>query len=173
MIKKIFVLTIFIFLTSCGYEATFSQKNLELHNFNVGKIDFKGSRNVNIRLNQKLLTIQKENVKKAVSQTKFILNIVSESSTTVITKDAKGNPATYENTVTVVLNVSGGPGINNAVYTGSTKYDHLEDRIELRKYEREIEFNLAENIANDILFDLSSLNEGIRKSSENSDINDN
>ena len=44
-------------------------------------------------------------------------------------------------------------------YIENFKYNNLEDKIELRNYEREIKLNLAENITNKIIFDIAKLDD--------------
>ena len=155
MLKKKFIIIVLLFLPSCGYEAMYSQKNVEIYNFSLTELSYSGDRIVNIKLDQKLKPFKKQKKK---SDNLYRLQITSKSNIEVITKDSKGDPSAYENTVTVNANFMAKGKTNNLDYNMSFKYDHIEDRIELQKYEREIIFNLSENIANDLLFDLSNLN---------------
>tara|TARA_B100000787_G_scaffold83467_1_gene61452 strand:- start:2026 stop:2559 length:534 start_codon:yes stop_codon:yes gene_type:complete len=177
MIRKNFVLIFFIFFTSCGYEAIFSKKNFDLYNFTISEINFEGDRVVNIRLNQKLMTVKRSDTKSKKiidNENKYTLDIISNSIKTITAKDSKGDPASYKITVTASLNAKGtNSNIKNSAYNSSFKYDNLTDKIELRNYERQIKFNLAENIANEILSDISNLSGNSETSLNISDLDAN
>ena len=63
MQKKIFTLLIFLFLSSCGYEAIYSKKNYKNYNFFISKLSFVGDRDINLRMKERLnnYTLNKKN----------------------------------------------------------------------------------------------------------------
>ena len=54
MQKKIFTLLLFLFLSSCGYEAIYSKKNSKNYNFFISKLNFAGDRDINLRMKERL-----------------------------------------------------------------------------------------------------------------------
>ena len=54
MQKKIFSFLLLFLLSSCGYEATYSKKNLLNYDFSISEINFTGDREVNIKMEEKL-----------------------------------------------------------------------------------------------------------------------
>ena len=54
MQRKIFTLLLFLFLSSCGYEAIYSKKNSKNYNFFINKLSFVGDRDINLRMKEKL-----------------------------------------------------------------------------------------------------------------------
>ena len=54
MLKKTFLLILFLFVYSCGYEAIHSKKNMVSYNFSINEINFVGDREVNLKIKQKL-----------------------------------------------------------------------------------------------------------------------
>ena len=70
MEKKIFTFILLIFLSSCGYEATYSVKNIKSYDFSISKLNFIGEREVNLKIKQKL-----NNYTLTKNDKKFILKI--------------------------------------------------------------------------------------------------
>ena len=54
MKKKIFTFLLFLFLSSCGYEATYSLKNRLIYAFSISEMVFTGDRQVNLKIKQLL-----------------------------------------------------------------------------------------------------------------------
>ena len=63
MQKKIFLLLVFLLLSSCGYEAIYSKKNSLNYNFSISKLNFVGDRDINLKMKEKLTnyTLDKKN----------------------------------------------------------------------------------------------------------------
>ena len=64
MLKKKIIIIVLLFLPSCGYEAMYSQKNVEIYNFSLTELSYSGDRIVNIKLDQKLKPFKKQKKKK-------------------------------------------------------------------------------------------------------------
>ena len=69
MEKKIFTFILLIFLSSCGYEAIYSVKNINNYNFSISKLSFIGDREINLKIKQKL-----NNYTQETKDINFILN---------------------------------------------------------------------------------------------------
>ena len=54
MFKRIVTLLLLIFISSCGYNAIYSKKNLVNSDFSISKLSFVGNRDVNLKLKEKL-----------------------------------------------------------------------------------------------------------------------
>ena len=52
MEKKIFTFLLFLFLSSCGYEAIYSLKNRVNYAFKISKLELSGDRQVNLKMKQ-------------------------------------------------------------------------------------------------------------------------
>ena len=70
MIKKILIPILLLFLSTCGYEAMYSQKNNAYHNFSISEMVLDGENNINIRIKSKL-----NNYTLVEKDKKFILKI--------------------------------------------------------------------------------------------------
>ena len=54
MIRKIFLLIIFLLISSCGYETIYSKKNINVYNFSLNETNFIGDRIINLKIKEKL-----------------------------------------------------------------------------------------------------------------------
>ena len=55
MLKKIIFPVLFLFLSSCGFEAIHSKKNVVNYNFFISELTTNGNRDVNIKIREKLI----------------------------------------------------------------------------------------------------------------------
>ena len=153
MQKKIFVFLLLIFLSSCGYEAIHSKKNISNYNFSIIKLNFNGDREVNLRINAKL-----NNYTLVKRDKEFTLNISSMSERVITVKDASGNATAYKNIITIAIDVlNDGKLKNSFTIVENFNYNNNSNNFDLKRYEREIKNNLSEVIANKIIFKLSNM----------------
>jgi outer membrane lipopolysaccharide assembly protein LptE/RlpB len=151
MKKKISTFLLLLILSSCGYEAKYSSKNLKKYNFSINKMNFIGDRVFNIRMKGKLIRFTK-----SVSEKNFILEISSESEKITTAKDRSGDPTNFKNIIQVNVNVSKSNGLKESFSISENfSYKNNSDKFELEKYEREIKNNLAELAAEKIINRLS------------------
>ena len=54
MFKKTFLICVFLFITSCGYEAMHSIKNLSKYDFSIKNVNYSGDRDVNLKIEQRI-----------------------------------------------------------------------------------------------------------------------
>ena len=150
MLKKIIVpILLLLLMSSCGYEAIYSQKNLINYDFSISELTFIGDRDVNIKIKQKInnYTLDKKDKN-------YVLKISSDTKRVVIAKDAAGDPTSYKSTITVNIE---GNFQNNFQIVESFDYNNDVDKFNLKKYEKEIINNLAETAAEKILYKLSKI----------------
>ena len=152
MKKKIFTFLLFLFLSSCGYEATYSLKNRSIYAFSISEIVLTGDRQINLKIKQLLNPYTNPKIEE---EKKFILNIFSSSEKIITTKDAAGDAVKFKNEITVKVQVLlDGKNATNLVIIEDFIYDNNPDTFELRTYENQIKNNLAEAAVNKILFKL-------------------
>ena len=152
MKKKIFTFLLFLFLSSCGYEATYSLKNRSIYAFSISELVLTGDRQINLKIKQLLNPYTNPKIEE---EKKFILNISSSSEKIITTKDAAGDAVKFKNEITVKVQVLlDGRNATNLVIIEDFIYDNNPDTFELRTYENQIKNNLAEAAVNKILFKL-------------------
>ena len=152
MKKKIFTFLFFLFLSSCGYEATYSLKNRSIYAFSISELVLTGDRQINLKIKQLLNPYTNPKIEE---EKKFILNISSSSEKIITTKDAAGDAVKFKNEITVKVQVLlDGKNDTNLVIIEDFIYDNNSDTFELKTYENQIKNNLAEAAVNKILFKL-------------------
>jgi len=153
MIKKIFILILLFFVTSCGYEAIHSNKNTLNYNFSISQLTFFGDRVTNLKIKEKLnnYTLNKKNKT-------YILKISSDVEKIIIAKDVSGDPTTFK--LTIIINVEvlmDNNFKNNLQITENFNYNNNNNKFDLRRYEEEIKNNLAETASDKLIFKLSNI----------------
>ena len=155
MEKKIFTFLLFLFLSSCGYEAIYSQKNRVNYAFKISELELSGDRQVNLKMKQILNNYRDPSI--TIEDGKdFELKISTESEKITTSKDAAGNATKFKNEITINVQVSmrGTPKTNFSV-TENFLYNNNSNTSELRSYENQIKNNLTETAVNKIILKLS------------------
>ena len=144
MKKKIFTFLLFLFLSSCGYEAIYSLKNRPTYAFQISKLELSGDRQVNLKIKQILSSYSNPNI--AIENGKiFELKISSDSEKITTTKNASGDATKFENEITLKVQVSMDRTIiSNFSVTEKFIYNNNSNTSELRSYENQIKNNLTE-----------------------------
>ena len=149
--KKItLTLILFLMLTSCGYKALYSNKNL---NLNIIKIE-------KIKKNKLNLTIEKRlnNFSNKQALNKISLKIDAEKEIKVVSKNMQGNPSRYQ--MIIKLNIDIIDNQNKKINKNITQdfsYNTNSNRFTLSQYEIEIEEVLINKIIDELIKDLSKL----------------
>ena len=152
MKKKIFTFLLFIFLSSCGYDATYSLKNRSIYAFSISEMVLTGDRQINLKIKQLL---NPYNNPKSEKEKNFMLNISSSSKKIITIKDAAGDAVKFKNKIIVKVQVFlNGENASNLVVIEDFIYNNNSDKIELRAYENQIKNNLAETAVDKIIFKL-------------------
>ena len=153
MEKKIFTFILLIFLSSCGYEATYSVKNTKNYNFSISKLNFIGDREINLKIKQKLSNYTQE-----IKDINFILKITSTSEKIILAKDAAGDSTNFKIETIVNIDVFNKEKLkSNFIITESFNYENNSNKFELKNYEKEIKRNLADIITEKLIFKLSNI----------------
>jgi len=153
MLKKIFILFFFLFLSSCGYEAIHSKKNVRGLDFSINELNFIGDKTVNLKIKERLnnYTINKKDKN-------FSLTISSSSRKNIIAKNTSGDPSIFKNTIVVDVKILTKDKFeNNLKIIEGFNYNNNSNKFELKKYEKEIKNNLAKTVADKLIFKLSNI----------------
>ena len=149
--KKItLTLILFLMLTSCGYKALYSNKNLNLNIIKIEKIE----------KNKLNLTIEKRlnNFSNKQALNKISLKIDAEKEIKVVSKNMQGNPSRYQ--MIIKLNIDIIDDQNKKINKNITQdfsYNTNSNRFTLSQYEIEIEEVLINKIIDELIKDLSKL----------------
>ena len=155
MKEKIFTLLLFLFLSSCGYEATYSLKNRAIYAFSISDLRLTGDRQINIKTKQMLNSYSELKTQKEKS---FVLKISSDSEKITTTKDASGDATKFKNEITLNVEVlMNGEYKSNFVITENFTYDNNSNTFELKNYEKQIKNNLTETAVNKIISKLGNI----------------
>ena len=146
MIKRtIHILFLIFFLNQCGFDPIYSSKNI---NFNINKIETSGNLKTSKTLKKNIEYFGNKNSKNK----SLNLNIFSNVSKNITSKDKKGNP----NTFSLIISVKLGVQIDNGElvqkdFSQSSSYSNNSNKFDLKKYENSLTKNLTEKISKDII----------------------
>ena len=153
MEKKIFTFILLIFLSSCGYEAIYSVKNIKNYDFSISKLSFIGDREINLKIKQKL-----NNYTQEIKDINFILKITSTSEKIILAKDGAGDSTNFKIKTMVNIDVFNKEKLKgNFIIMESFNYDNNSNKFELKNYEKEIKRNLADIITEKLIFKLANI----------------
>ena len=153
MLQKKIILLLLLLLSSCGYEAIYSKKNLVNYNFTVSDLSFAGDRTVNLKIKEKLNNYAQDKKEKD-----FILRISSASEKIILSKNAAGDATSFKNSISINVEVlMNGKFKSNFIILESFNYNNISNKFNLKKYEEEIKNNLAETASDKLIFKLSNI----------------
>ena len=150
MNKLIIVIFTLVIFTSCSYEPMLSNK---VFNYSFKEIILEGERITGERIKNSL-------VKKGGGEKKYKLNIKTNKIRNIISNDRKGDPSIYE--LKLIVDYSVFEDENNIYQNTLIKkvtYNDKVDKFELSKYEENLLNNLSDNMANEIIIEISRLTE--------------
>ena len=144
MIKKFTIVVALIVLTGCGFTPMYSKKNN--NNFSIEQINFSGERELNNFLKIGLTRY------KSSSDKKFFIDVESEFSKIILTKDKTGKATNYELIANVTFNIE---SIKKIEYSEKKIIENLNDNFEQTKKERSVKQIFATSIINKLINQLS------------------
>ena len=144
MIKKFSIIIALVILTGCGFTPMHSKNNNI--NFSIEQINFSGERELNNFLKVGLSRY------KSSSDKKFFIDVESEFSKNIITKDKTGKVTNYELIANVTFKLR-----SNKEFKFSEKkiIGNLDDNFEQSKKERSVKQIFATSIINKLINQLS------------------
>jgi len=152
MSKKLVILILFLFLSSCGYDAVYSKKNTDNYEFSIDSLNFIGDRNINLKIKEKLRNYTSNKKDKI-----FTLKISSTLEKLILAKDTSGDPTSFKSTIIVDVEISTNNKFKkNLQIVEDFNYDTNTDKFELKSYEREIVNNLVSTITDELIYKLAN-----------------
>ena len=153
MLKKKFAVMFFLLLSSCGYEAIHSKKNIVNYDFSITNLILTGERDINLKIKEKLYNYSLNKKDK-----NFILTISSNVEKVVLSKNLSGDPTKFKSIVIINIEVLMENNLkNNLRIIESLDYSNIDNKFDLRRYEKEIKNNLAEAATDKLIFKLSNI----------------
>ncbi len=148
--KLIKIILLFFFISGCGYNPIFSNKN---SNFSIYELSATGNNKLNKIINNKLSHYKDSNNPK-----KFSLAIETNLNKKIASRDTKGNPKTYSISLkssVLIRDLKGNE--TKKTFSKSINYNNSDDKSSLKKYEIQTSKNLAEKISDEIIIYLRSI----------------
>ena len=149
--KKIVLVLIFLILNNCGFTPLYSSKE---SNYNVISIEKNINNNLTNYIHNSISVLSNEN-----SEKNFKINFDLVEDITVILKNSKGDPKKNRLTITVDLSIFSEDQslISMREFSESFEYNIQDNKFNLKQYEKNIKFNLVEDITQQILVFLASI----------------
>ena len=152
MIKKLFLISAFLFLANCGYQSVYLKNDDTL--IKISKIKFEGDE----KINRKILSLT--GLKKSSDFSDgYLLILNSKKNKDIASKDSAGNATSYK--ISIDINISLVDPINNEkiikskVFNSSFTYNNNQNKFELSQDEKNILNNLIEAASKKIVMYLS------------------
>ena len=144
MIKKFTIVIALIILTGCGFTPMHSKKNN--NNFSIEQINFSGERELNNFLKIGLTRYKNS------SDKKFFIDVESEFSKIILTKDKTGKATNYELIANVTFKLKSTKKIE---FSEKKIIKNLDDNFEQTKQERSVKQIFATSIINKLINQLN------------------
>ena len=149
--KKIFLILIILFLNGCGYTPLYSSKD---SNYKVISLKKNVNNSLTNYVQNSIEVISNENAKKSLN-----ISFDYNENISVILKNSKGDPT--KNRLNVVIDLSLVDSNDNLItskqFSESFEYNIDDNKFNLKQYEKNIKFNLIEDITQQILVFLASV----------------
>ena len=149
--KKIFLVILILLLNNCGYTPIYSNKN---SNFKVISLKSNINNNLTNYIENSINVFSNEKSNKKLNITFDLKEDIS-----VILKDSKGDPSKNRLTITVDLSIfdTNENLIVSNTFSESFQYNIDDNKFNLKQYEKNIKFNLVEQISQQIIEFLANM----------------
>ena len=149
--KKLFGVITFIFLLSCGYQPIFSFNE---STFSISKIKLIEENKANSRIKNALKFYRENNNAK----TFYDLEISSNKSKNVLSKDSQGDPKIFSLSVSIKINIIENNLLKSEkTFNKTESYNTKSNKFELKKYEDKIASNMVNKMIEEIIIYLHSI----------------
>ena len=139
--KKIFVL--FLFITACGYQPLYINKNSN----SFSKIEFIGDKKIAREILNFASLIENSN-----SSNKNVIVLNVSENTIATSKDSKGKVTSYKTNITATVEIKNNEKIiKNKKFEENFSYNNLDNKYDLSNYRKDVQKNLARKIAEDLI----------------------
>ena len=149
--KKIFLILITLFLYGCGFKPIYSSKD---SNYRIISFNKNVNNNLTNYIQNSISVLSNKESKK-----NFSINLNFNESISVILKDSKGDPKKNRLTIDIDLTVMDNVGnlITLKKFSENFEYNISDNKFDTKEYEKNIKFNLVEDITQQILVFLANL----------------
>ena len=149
--KKFILIIIIMFLNSCGFTPIYSSKD---SNYKI--ISFQKNKNNNLTkyIQDSIISLSNDNAEKNL---RLDLNFKEEI--IAILKDSKGDPKKNRITIVVDLKVldKNSDLVLEKIFSENFEYNIVDNKFNLRQYEKNLKQNLVEEITKQILLYLANV----------------
>ena len=149
--KKIFLILIILFLNGCGYTPLYSSKD---SNYKVISLNKNVNNSLTNYVQNSIEVISNENAEKSLN-----ISFEYNENISVILKNSKGDPT--KNRLNVVIDLSLLDSNDNLIiskqFSESFEYNIDDNKFNLKQFEKNIKFNLIEDITQQILVFLANV----------------
>ena len=149
--KKIFLILIILFLNGCGYTPLYSSKD---SNYKIISLKKNVNNGLTNYVQNSIEVISNENAEKSLN-----ISFDYNENISVILKNSKGDPT--KNRLNVVIDLSLLDSNDNLItskqFSESFEYNIDDNKFNLEQYEKNIKFNLIEDITQQILVFLANV----------------
>ncbi len=149
--KKLYLFAIILFLNSCGFTPIYSSKD---SNYKIIGFEKNIANNLTNYIQNSINVLSNEKSAKSL-----YINFEYEEEISIILKDSKGDPKKNRLNIIVDLSILNENNnlVGSKVFSESFEYNIVDNKFNLRQYEKTIKFNLVENITKQILVFLANL----------------
>ena len=148
--KKKILISIFLLLSSCGYEPLFST---DKNNFSIINIKISGDKNIGSTIERRL-KIYKNTSKK---EKNFYIEINSSKNRIIASKDTKGDPKIYSMEINVRVTANSDYLNKQKSFKEIFNYNNQTNKFDLNQYEKSLEKNMTDSIVQEIILFLHSI----------------
>jgi len=142
--KKIFLITL-LFLSSCGYNIVYVDTDLK--NFKFSNIILEGDNKIT-KMIVNSLSLEKNEFDDTLNE----LNLKTDFSVDVISKNSKGQVEAYRSNITIEVIISKNNRIlKNKKINKNFSYNNMDNRFELVEYQNEVKTNLVNSSIEEII----------------------
>ena len=150
MHKAIFKIVIFLLLAQCGYTTVY--KNTQDDDIKIVITNFKGDKEFNNKLNSALREYFNTD-----TQNEFKIDVSSELTQKIISKDAKGKVSNFELEATTTFNIKHNQKEFSITLNELLNIENVDDSFKQKKYETIIKRNFAESMKEKLILKLNTL----------------
>jgi len=153
IIKKFVIILFFFAVANCGYSPIYSKK--ESLNISINNIILKGNKDINRKIVASANLIKKNNKN-------YSYNLTLESNKTIetVARDKSGNTSVYKITILTKFYLRDPNDedkiIRNKNFSSSFSYNNITNKFDMLQYQKNIEENLINKIAEEIIIFINS-----------------
>ncbi len=149
--KKLYLIILILFMNGCGFTPIYSSKD---SNYKIISFEKNINNNLTNYIQNSIKVLSNEKSEKSLK-----INFKYEEEISVILKDSKGDPKKNRLNIIVDLSILNENNnlLNSKTFSESFEYNIVDNKFNLRQYEKTIKFNLVENITKQIITFLANL----------------